>query len=177
MIYTHQSEKADLLSFFLSSSFSCFISWSLLSASLCFLYFSLSRRSCSCFHFSNTCNDNNLTDYLANITPSHRCFPTISFRSMHNKSTTYLCSRLIFFFSLFNSSFLFSNQILFFFGFCFEALGFLFFPGLIWRNSIFLFSFFFLFDFLKDKQCAYKLNKHMFLLVFRGGLLYCSSCC
>lgn len=54
--WDYQSENADWVFFFLSSSFSCFPSFSLFSASFCFLYWSWRRWSCWRFHFSNIFN-------------------------------------------------------------------------------------------------------------------------
>lgn len=129
MFYTHQLQKADVLSVFLSSSFSCFFSFSLSSASFCFLYLSLSRWSWSRFHFSNTCNNYQMIIKVMISLNTERL--VISSMVLHNRAEAYLLSRLLSLFFLFPCSLFFSGHGFLFFGFCFETFYFPFFPGLI----------------------------------------------
>lgn len=131
---THQEEKAYLLSFFLSSSFSCFCSWHFLPSSLCFRNFSLSFWSCSSFHFSYTWR-----------------FKRDKHHVVHNKPavspSVHLFCRLLPFFLLVGVSLLLPQLVLLFFGFRLETLCFTFFPSLICCSCSFLLVFFLLYLF------------------------------
>ena len=164
--HTHQLEKAELLSLFLSSSLSCCCSLSSFSASLCFLDFSPSRWSCSCFHFSNTFNHQQSTGFV-----SHLCTNLCTIASIvtHSNWDVYLLSRLAFFLLLLSSSLLFSNHIFPFFGFCFETFCLPFLPSFIRRDGIFLFSLLFLFV---DIMMVSSFRAWLMIAVFTDDILW-----